>query len=265
MNFSFLSTQELVRFNENISKFSQKNQLNHAYIGFNYNDTNISSVKFYYSFKSIESQFNAFPIPILKDYFIEYWNLRSDFHINNPLIQGGGVTFAIKFYPNFDQSFSFYFRVSNQNNTLVDNIIHQYKKLSLIPIDFEDGFGIYVTVLKNKIKLSKYLYLKNVRKINLPNTDIDFKSSICVEITNTELNTLDRKFIAIGDSNNISHEFVKKIPSSIMEIYKGLSLKMYCPAFNPYNDSNSIYLFNDFNSSEIENNPIQKFLKKSEI
>lgn len=240
-NFNTILEQQSFRdFNNAIIGLGKIAPLNHTMIGYNFKEQKILSTKFYYVFydngKLVKK---GFPIPILEKLFNDLLQKQSTTHLTTKNLFGGGITLTIKFDKELNPTQGFYFRVSENNNLLVENITRMYPEFNFERNDFEDGYGQYVLFKNNNIVLNEYLYLRNTSKI--PNSNgIAFSKTNAIEISSANSNyKSEQKFIAFGNNTLFNEKFLAPMP---LHIKNSDPNKMFCPAININNHICSIYL-----------------------
>lgn len=238
--------------------------MNYSYIGFNYSEEKVISVKFYYVFfENIDFQ-GRFPIPELENIYKKMINDSSVYHLTTPFTPGGGCTFTIKF--DFDETITkaFFFRVKNNNSEIVHNIQKLYPIFSFNTSDFEDGYGQYVLWKNGDCIKNEYLYLTNSGRIHAIETKygIHFSKTPCTEISSAGDVASSQKFIALGGDNLMSEAFLDKIPCSIRNIVKGLNVELCCPAVNPSKEEFTIYAYSKGVQKNDGYSPIDEMMKK---
>ncbi len=230
-----------------LNKFYINSKNSYSYIGINYHDQSVLSLKFYYVFFDIIQFKNHFPIENLKIDFDEYINDASDM-VYEPRSNGGGLTIVIKFNQNADKAVGFYLRCNGDNSQYVSNIINCYPELNLNKNDFESGFGRYV-MFQNELKENNiYLYLKpNLKLATLENQyGIAYSKSRGIEIScANSMNINKHKFIALGGAELMSNDFIAKIPDTFKQLAKSLNSVLICPAMNKNGSIFTSYIYNN--------------------
>lgn len=232
---------------------SNKMELNHLMVGFNFNDEQVLSTKIYYAFYGKMISMEEYPLDVLHEKFLEILPIFSEEHISTKYSPGGGLTFTIKYDENLNESKGFYVRCQGDNAALINTAIKTYNQFELQPEDFDRGFGNYYMYKNGQCTKSQYIYLNNCKKIGTLN-NIPFSKSKSIELSaiRTDIET-EKKLIAIGDNSLVSDLFYESIPQELKSLRKE---NFFCPAVNINNTLRSIYYFSKFDLND-ENNIFQ--------
>lgn len=237
-------------FDKRMRMFYNKSEANYSYIGINYQNQNILSLKFYYVFFDLMQFKNHFPFADLNKNFYDIIEHASDL-VYEPKSNGGGLTLTTKFNGLGEKSIGFYLRCNGDNSQFVSNIMNCYPDLSLIKEDFEPGFGSYFMLIDGIITTNNYVYLKPTSKLKEleEKYEIAFSKSQGIEIASANCNFPNKqKFIALGGPELMGKGFLNKIPKNFKEIAEKMNAKFICPAINGGELFNTCYIFrNDTN------------------
>lgn len=253
----------LIEFNQLMWTLKNNLQPNYSFVGLNYKDEEISSIKFYYVFFNHFSE--PFVISELKEIYDRHIKDVSENHLTKPLLPGAGITITIKFDSQMNITKGVFFRVNLENQIFKRNVIESFSEYNFTDDDFEDGFGQYLLIKNGKITTNEYVYLKNVQKIEEigEQVGINFLESNAVEISSAaSKDCCDSKFIALGGSNLIQERFRNSIPKKITNVFNSDELQYCCPAIHPCEEMYSVYVFGKNILHQNSTNPIDYFLKK---
>lgn len=253
-------------FHAAMMRLSERVELGHTMIGFNYLDGSIVSTKFYYVFRDDVGLRGGFPVPGLEAEYRRAMAHASAFHLGARLVPGAGLTLTIKFDPLRRVSSGFFFRVVAANDHLVDNIIAMYPELDLGRPDFDAGYGQYVLIQDGTTRTSKYVYLKAVGKLEAwgRRYGIDFSGADCVEIAAADsADKSAQKFITIGLDDRMGSDFLRRVPPAIADCFSGLDYQLCCPAIAPASGQASVYVIGRLNGGKFSCSPVEEMVGRT--
>lgn len=209
-----------------------------SYIGFNFEGGDITSIKLYFVLYSDELPFETFPIPPLAQEFLSHWKNKSNF-VNEPLSNGGGLTFSIKVDRRNLIEYGYYLRCAKLND-----IEHFSKKSELFGTSFINAtdFGIYNTFKNNVIQSKIYGYVTPAEHpLDAIKELIQLQNVRGIEIARID-NDNDQKYICLGGENVFTSKLESEIPKEIHSFQKCSNLKFICPAFSSDHKLCSVYV-----------------------
>lgn len=241
---------KLIKFNSTLSPFYSDTELFYSYFGINFNNNEVTSIKFYYVFFDPLIFKLQFPILELKENFEKSISHSSE-HVLQYLVSGGGITLTIKFDRHGEASMGYYFRKNGNNEMFISNILDCYPNYKLEREDFESGFGEYVMLSKGRTARSEYIYLENKIKFSKfhEETGINYKLANCIEISSANIKIPNsHKFIAIGGTELFGDSFKKNIPTEFTQLTNKIGAQLICPATFLNREKYSCYAWkNKFN------------------
>ena len=250
---------ELIKFDSTLRPFYSNSESFYSFFGINFNDKEVTSVKFYYVFFDPLIFKSGFPLIELQENY-EKSILHSSKHVGQYLSNGGGTTLTIKFDCLGEASIGYYFRKLGNNCMFISNILDCYPSYKLKREDFESGYGEYLMLRKGKTERSEYIYLKNRVKFSKfhEETGINFKLANCIEISSANIkNTNSHKFIAIGGTELFGDSFKNNIPNEFTQLANKLGAKLICPATYLNQKKYSCYAYK--NNSNLVNSFIKEY------
>lgn len=211
-----------------------------SYIGFNFDNNLITTIKLYFVIYTDVLPFETFPIPPLENEFISHWNNKSNF-VNEPHSNGGGLTFSIKIDRQQKIEYGYYLRCAQ----FCEENEFDFSMQSIpFGTSFENAtdFGVYNTIKNNVVQSKIYGYVSPAEHPLYAINHLIQESNIRgIEVARID-NDDDQKFICLGGENVYSNELKSEIPNEIHSFQKSNNLKFICPAFSVKNKLCSVYL-----------------------
>lgn len=219
-----------------------------SYIGFNFNQNQLLSVKLYYVVFTIDFLISDFPLKELIDHFSKHWIRRSTF-VHQQYSNGGGLTFSIKIDLDSQVEYGYYLRCVDFDNC--ENKLIPKKNNSLgVSLEQSTDFGVYQTIKNNQISAKLYGYVTAGNHFpSAISSLVNFDNIRGVEIARIN-NEYDQKYIYLGGEDVFTSKLISKIPSEVEMFRNRNELNYVCPAFSNKNELFSVYLTN-FKSNSI--------------
>ncbi|MBP9688995.1 MAG: hypothetical protein KBE91_05235 [Bacteroidia bacterium] len=220
-----------------------------SYIGFNFKEESISSVKLYYTvFTRFIPEIN-FPIKPLYQTFKNHQFNVSDYAVEK-YSNGGGITFSIKINNNNVIEHGYYLRCKNLSisETALINSNNLPFNISLKSLN---NLGVYQTLINDEVGAKIYAYVEP-SSLYPKNMDllINFNNIRGVEISRIN-DPNNSKYIYLGGEDVYTKLLTDLIPMDINIFKNKYNLNFVCPAFESSNKLCSIYLTSFKNNSKI--------------
>lgn len=218
-----------------------------SYIGFNFENNEITSVKIYFVVFSNNISPEDFPIKELYSEFIENLINQSPL-VKEKFANGGGITFSIKAIKGQDHiEYGYYLRckrLTRQEEPLIDR--------SFKPFDAQvlsDSIGVYHTIFDGLTQIHLYGYTNPSELFpSIQQDKINFEKIRGVELA--KINQPEKlKYIYLGGEDVFKRELLNQIPEEIISFRNKFSLNFVCPAFNLTHKLCSVYLTDFLNKS----------------
>lgn len=235
------------------------------WIGINFNENQIESIKFYFSFYSLESVNKAVKTGIIEDSIIDtfyelYTKAPAQF-LNSFEEYGSGITFSVKWNNQGKRSTGIFYRLQNSSilpfeKILVENRLNEFS--------FEESKGVFILQDSDKQIYFKYYFYSNDRnlvtkfanKLELSDLLLQTKK---IEISSGKGNIInssdkDLKIILLGNELEISRLYLNTYcfpnqKTTIQMFAEENNLNIYCPAFYINKPIQSCYFFHIDNTS----------------
>jgi hypothetical protein len=211
-----------------------------SYIGFNFIQNQILSIKLYYVVFTDDFLLADFPLKELKNHFCKHWLKRSKY-VNQQFSNGGGLTFSIKLDFENQLEYGYYLRCIDLENC-ENNLIPEKKNFLGVSFEGSSDFGIYQTIKNHQISAKLYGYI--TPKKHFPNaisSFVNFENIRGVEIARIN-NEFDQKYIYLGGEDVFTTSLISQIPNEIELFRNRNELNYVCPAFSNKNELFSVYL-----------------------
>ncbi|MFN4973223.1 MAG: hypothetical protein ACK4Y6_05830 [Bacteroidota bacterium] len=218
-----------------------------SYIGFNFENGEITSVKIYLAVFTNTISVKEFPISPLYSKFEE--NLSNKSHlVTEKFANGGGITFSIKLKKGHEHlEYGYYMRckqLTSQESMLVNKLFKPFDA----PI-LTDSLGIYNTIFDGEQQTHVYGYT-NPSDL-FPETQKDYVNY--EKIRGVELAKINNpeklKYIYLGGEDVFKEVLLTQIPHEIISFKNAFALNFVCPAFNLKHKLCSVYLTDFSNNS----------------
>lgn len=218
-----------------------------SYIGFNFKQYQILSIKLYYVVFTDDFLIADFPLIDLKDHFCKHWLKRSEY-INQQFSNGGGLTFSIKLDVENQIEYGYYLRCTDFDDC--ENKLIPQKNNSLgVSLEESTNFGVYQTLKNNQISAKLYGYVSSEKYFPSDISSlVNFENIRGVEIARID-NQFDQKYIYLGGEDVFTSKLISQIPHEIQLFRKRNELNYVCPAFSNKNELFSVYLTSFKNQS----------------
>lgn len=219
-----------------------------SYLGFNFSENKITSVKIYFVVYTNTILKSEFPIPELYYLFLKNIQTASP-HITEKFSTGGGITFSIKVKLGTNSlEYGYYLRCNELSSEEKETIT-----LDKIPFNIKllpQSWGVYNTLENAETRLAIYAYTNPIDLFpTIQHDNIHFQDIRGVEIAKLN-NPQDLKYIYIGGDTLFKDSLIKQIPEELIAFKNTFSLNLVCPAFNQQHKLCSVYL-TDFSNHSI--------------
>lgn len=221
-----------------------------SYIGFNFENGTISSVKLYFTVFTSTISDSDFPLKPLLAEFKNNLNKQSNF-LTQKYSNGGGITFSIKVKFNSSLIEHGYYMRCNELNTDENKLVGLQKLPFKLDI-YNEPLGVYKTFEGLQSKTSIYGYI-NPKSHLLSNdlSDVIYSEKIRgIEVAKIE-NLEKLKLIYLGGEDLLKTTLIQYIPEEVVTFKNKFKLNFVCPAFNNNHVLCSIYLTDFTNNSKL--------------
>lgn len=219
-----------------------------SYIGFNFENDTITSVKFYFTVFTSTISESDFPLTSLLIEFKNNLDKQSDF-LAQKYSNGGGITFSIKAKLNSNLVEHGYYMRCNKLNTDENKLVD----IQQLPFELDvpnEPLGVYKTIEGTQKKTSIYGYINPESHLLSDELSDVIHSEKIRGIEVAKVDNLERlKFIYLGGEDLLKTTLISYIPEEVIVFKNKFKLNFVCPAFNKNHALCSIYLTDFANNS----------------
>ncbi|HPX75992.1 MAG TPA: hypothetical protein PLW77_05355 [Bacteroidales bacterium] len=256
---SYLNNSSLCELQNKVDKI-EKNNSYRSWIGFNFYENNIYSVKFYYTFYQVlsQSEINSLFITGNSNDFYDIYKYASLNDILRVKDAGSGITFSVKVNCKDESSFGFYLkRIFNDNDdyfTIPETKEYLRQGGNITNIDFVKNSSVFYT--QNTKETKDYYYIKDpIYKQVIANL---FDEPMIAKVPvieyavgkgnrdNSDDMLSKRKAVLFGDFKETADYYLNiwKDIKTIVSPFLNKGYQIFCPAIYGDKKFYSIYLFN---------------------
>lgn len=258
-----LTDPVFVHFHKRMSELADISRPGYTYVGFNYGESGIVSVKLYYVFFGNPEIPRPFSVPELEAVYRNLLPERDEPYLAEPFKPGAGLTFAIKFDTRGGVTRGFFFRVRSNNTALKKNLLNVRPELGLDEHGFENGYGQYVQWKDGQMASSEYLYSTELNKFDfLEEHGILSSRAGCIEIGSAGSVPSEQKFIALGGNELLGDTFRERIPVPVTDLFADMETSFYCPGIYPDQNRYSVYAFGNRLLEDFTYSPVAELVRK---
>lgn len=241
---NFLTDSCAVSMNTFWQKFSGEKI---SYIGFNFENGEITSVKIYLVVFTNTISKEEFPISTLYSKFEENRSNKSHL-VTEKFANGGGITFSVKLKKGLEHlEYGYYMRckqLTPEESILVNK---EFKPFDA-PV-LTDSLGTYNTILDGKQQTHIYGYTNPSDLFPRVQKDyVNYEKIRGVELA--KINDPEKlKYIYLGGEDVFKEALLTQIPQEIISFKNAFDLNFVCPAFDLKHKLCSVYLTDFSNNS----------------
>lgn len=274
----YIASKDFTTFQQNIDLIDKSNDYR-SWLGFNFVNQNLYSIKFYYTFYQILEKPDIERLFVLgdsADYYKAFEKVALS-EVLNISDAGSGFTFTLKLNHKLEPTFGFYlkqnFGPTDPFFELPESKLFFEQGGKTEALDMAKNFSVFYDAKGGK-KEKSYYYIRDKKYKEIISSifdEQDLKDVPIIEYAvgsghreNTEYNLANRKAILFGDFKKYSDLYLQKWKAlnHYFEDIKKQGFQLYCPAL--YGDKNctSIYAFDFKNKSTLIENLVLNKLKK---
>lgn len=220
-----------------------------SYLGFNFEDGKVNSIKYYLTIFTPVFPMELFPISSLREDFAIDFNLYDIKYGNSKYSNGGGITFVVKFnLIDYFFEVGYYFRSLKRVD--IDKI--DLGSFHTSSQEFKESYGCY-KLIDETLSISSHLYgylAPNVEiKRSLPKIQ-NWDAVRGIEVAKID-NIRLGKLILLGGEELFENSIFSSIPTEVVNFRNENKLNFVCPAFKLNGSLCSVYLTDFSNDTKV--------------